>query len=72
MVTIGGNSNLGFDGSDDSVAATAGDGIWVNSGAGDTIAGAGFTIYGAAGTGFTVGGNGSNGTGISSIAWART
>jgi hypothetical protein len=61
VVTIGSNSNLGFDGSDDSFAATTGDGIWVNSGAGDTIAGAGFTIYAAAGTGFTLGGNGSNG-----------
>jgi len=56
--TIAAGANLILYGSNDSIAATTGDGISVNSGTGEMITGAGFTVYGVAGTGFTVGGNG--------------
>jgi V8-like Glu-specific endopeptidase len=56
-VTMGAHSNLSVYGSNDRIVATTGDGIWINSGTGEAITGAGFTVHGGARTGFTVGGN---------------
>jgi hypothetical protein len=60
-VTMGVDSKLNVTGSNDAIAATTGDGIWVNLGTGETITGAGFIVHAASGTAITVGGNGLGG-----------